>query len=444
MLERLTDKFNSLVRDLSGKSSITEKNIEDAVEEIKIALLEADVNLRVVRRFVNRTIEEAKGEAVLKSVNPGQQFIKIIHDKIVSFLGDSKQDLELKGPDTLSVVLFLGLQGAGKTTATVKLAKRLKTDKNRKVLIIAGDLVRPAAVEQLKTLAFSVGIDVYSENGSTVKKVVTNGLKFAKKELYNTVIIDTSGRQQIDSSMMRELSEIKKISNPDESLFVADAMTGQSAVEIAKTFNEEIGITGIILSKFDSDARGGAALSLKTITKRPIKFVGTGEKIDDLEPFYPDRIASRILGMGDIVSLVEKAKESATAEEAASLQKKIEKATFTLEDYLDQFKRIKKMGSLKSVMQMLPGMSNVDIEGQIDEKEMKKEEAIILSMTKSERNNHKILGPSRKKRIAKGSGTNVFEVNKLLKKFEKTRNMMKKMAKNKKMQNQMMSQFGGY
>jgi len=442
MLERLTDKFGGLMKNLSGKSTITEKNIEETVEEIKIALLEADVNLRVVRRFVNRTIEEAKGEAVLKAVNPGQQFIKIINDKLVSFLGDQKQDLNLKGPDTTSVILFLGLQGAGKTTATVKLANRLKKE-GRKVLLVAADMVRPAAVEQLKTLGASVGIDVFAEEIKDPRKVVKNGLKKAKKELYNTVILDTSGRLQIDNDMMKELADIKKIANPDEALFVADAMTGQNAVEIAKEFNEQVGITGIILSKFDSDARGGAALSLKTITKKPIKFIGVGEKIDDLEPFYPERIASRILGMGDVVSLVEKAQETASAEEAEILQKKIEKATFTLEDYLDQFKRIKKMGSMQSLMQMIPGMSGVNLEDQIDEKEMKREEAIILSMTKGERGNHKILGPSRKKRIARGSGTSVYDVNKLLKKFEKTRLMMKKMAKSKKMQNQMLSQFGG-
>ena len=441
MLERISDKIAGVVRQLSGKAQITEKNIQDTVNEIKIALLEADVNLRVVRRFVNHTIEEARGESVLKSVSPGQQFVKIIYDRMVALLGDTRQNLKLKGPDTLSVILMMGLQGSGKTTTAAKLALSLKKE-GRKPMLVAADLIRPAAVEQLRVLGESVGVDVYSETDSTPVAVVRNALQFAEKNLFNTVIIDTAGRLHIDEKMMAEIFEINKISAPTESLLVADAMSGQQAVEVAGEFDKIVGITGVILSKFDSDARGGAALSLKSVTGKPLKYIGTGEKMEDLEPFYPERIASRILGMGDVVSLVEKAQETIDSAEAERLQKKIESATFTLEDYLDQFSRLKKMGSLQSIIEMIPGAKGVISEDDIDPKEMKREEAIILSMTLDERRNHRIIGPSRRKRIAKGSGTAVFEVNGLLKKFEKTRLTMKKATKNKKYQAKLMSQFG--
>jgi signal recognition particle subunit SRP54 len=306
MLEKITNTFSGIIKKISGKSTITEKNIEDAVEEIKMALLEADVNLRVVRRFVNSTIEEAKGEKVLRSVNPGQQFTKIIYDKMVSMLGDSKQDLHLKGPDTQSVILMLGLQGAGKTTAAHKLAARLLKE-GRKPLLAACDLVRPAAVEQLSQLGEKIGVPVYKENSKDAVKNAKESIDFAKKNGYDTIIIDTAGRLQIDEEMMAELVKIKKATDPVEVLLVADSMTGQNAVEIAKSFDEQLGLTGVILTKFDSDARGGAALSLKTITNKPILFIGTGEKTEDFEVFHPERIASRILGMGDGVSLVEKA-----------------------------------------------------------------------------------------------------------------------------------------
>ena len=441
MLDGISNKFSDLIRKISGKASISEKNVQDAVEEIKVALLDADVNLRVVRRFINSTLEEAVGEKVLRSVNPGQQFTKIVYDKMVSFLGDEKQDLMLKGPDALSPILMLGLQGSGKTTASAKLANRLKKE-GRKVLLVAADLVRPAAVEQLKVLGSQIEVEVYSEDSKNPVAVVKNALNYAQKNQFNVLIADTSGRLHLDDSMMQELEDIKKVLNPVEALLVADAMTGQHAVDIAKEFNERIGITGIILSKFDSDTRGGAALSLKTITGQPIKFIGTGEKIQDLDVFYPDRIASRILGMGDIVTLVEKAQETVDAEEAAKLQEKINKATFTLEDYLDQFAKIRKMGSLKSMMEMIPGLKgNID-EDKLDEGAIKHEEAIILSMTKMERQNHRIIGPSRRKRIAKGSGVSVGEVNSFLKKFDKTRLMMKKVSKNKKYQSDLMSRFG--
>ena len=441
MLDGISNKFSDIVKRISGKGHISEKNVQEAVEEIKVALLDADVNLRVVRRFINSTLEEAVGDKVLKSVDPGQQFVKTVYDKMVKFLGDEKQDLNLKGPDTASVILMLGLQGSGKTTTSAKLAARLKKE-GRRVLLVAADLVRPAAVEQLSVLGEQIGVEVYKEDTKKPVKVVKNALSYAKKNQLNTVIVDTSGRLHIDEGMMAELADIKKVSSPDESLLVADSMTGQHAVEIAKEFNEKIGVTGVILSKFDSDTRGGAALSLKTVTGQPVKFIGTGEKIEDLDIFYPDRIASRILGMGDVVSLVEKAQATIDADEAEKLQEKITKATFTLEDYLDQFSRIRKMGSLQSVIDMIPGMKGNVNEDDIDEKEMKREEAIILSMTLMERRNHRILGPSRRKRIARGSGTSVADINRFLKKFEKTRLMMKKVAKNKKYQANLLSQFG--
>ena len=339
MLEKITNTFSGIVRRISGKATITEKNIEEAVEEIKIALLEADVNLRVVRRFINATIEEAKGETVLKSVNPGQQFIKIVHDKILSFLGDEKKSLQLKGPDTQSVILFLGLQGSGKTTSAAKLAARLKKE-GRKPLLVACDLVRPAAVEQLSSLGERIDVPVYKEDTKDAVRVAQNAVTYARKNDFDTVIVDTAGRLQIDEAMMQEIAAVKKAVNPVETLLVADAMTGQNAAEVAKAFDEQAGLTGVILTKFDSDARGGAALSLKTVTGKPILYVGIGEKIEDFEPFYPDRIAGRILGMGDIVSLVEKAQENIDAEEAARLQKKMATETFTLSDRLDQLENV--------------------------------------------------------------------------------------------------------
>ena len=440
MLEKLTGTFSNIVKTISGKSTITEKNIEETVEQIKMALLEADVNLRVVRRFVNSTIEEAKGEKVLKSVNPGQQFVKIIHDKMVTMLGDSKQDLHLKGPDTQSVILMLGLQGAGKTTAAHKLAAKLLKE-GRKPLLVACDLVRPAAVEQLCQLGEKIGVPVYKEDGKDAVKTAKNAIAHAKKNQLDTIIIDTAGRLQIDEEMMAELVKIKKATEPVEVLLVADAMTGQNAVDIAQSFDEQLGLTGVILTKFDSDARGGAALSLKSITGKPILYIGTGEKTEDFEQFHPDRIASRILGMGDIVSLVEKAQETVDEEAALKMAKKLQRNEFTLQDYLEQFQQVKKMGNIQSIMDMIPGMSGMDA-SQMDFSSLKKNEAIIQSMTYKERLNHLIIGPSRRKRIAKGSGTSVADVNKLLKQFEKTKLMMKKMSRNKGMQGKMMSQLG--
>ncbi|EID86208.1 signal recognition particle protein [Treponema sp. JC4] len=440
MLEKLSGAFSSVVKTLSGKSTITEKNIEDTVEQIKMALLEADVNLRVVRRFVNSTIEEAKGEKVLKAVDPGQQFVKIIYDKIVAMLGDTKVDLHLKGPDTQSVILMLGLQGAGKTTAAHKLAAKLLKD-GRKPLLAACDLVRPAAVEQLSQLGEKIGVPVFKENSKDAVKNAKEAIDFARRNGNDTIIIDTAGRLQIDEEMMAELVKIKKVTGPVEVLLVADAMTGQNAVEIAKSFDEQLGLTGVILTKFDSDARGGAALSLKTITDKPILFVGTGEKTEDFEVFHPERIASRILGMGDIVSLVEKAQETVDEEAALKMQKKLQRNEFTLQDMLEQFQQVKKMGSMSKLLEMLPGMNGID-PSQLDMSGMKKNEAIIQSMTYKERLNHLIIGPSRRKRIAKGSGTSVADVNKLIKQFEKTKLMMKKVSRNRGLQGKMMNQLG--
>lgn len=442
MLEKITNTFSSIVRTISGKSTITEKNIDDAVEQIKMALLEADVNLRVVRRFVNATVEEAKGEKVLRAVDPGQQFVKIIYDRIVKLLGDTKVDLHLKGPDTQSVILLLGLQGAGKTTAAHKLAARLAKN-GRKPLLVACDLVRPAAVEQLKILGEKISVQVYAEDGAAdAVKVAKNACSFAKKNGFDTIIVDTAGRLQIDEALMNELVAVKKALDPVETVLVADSMTGQNAVDIAKSFDEQLGLTGVILTKFDSDARGGAALSLKSVTQKPILFIGTGEKTEDFELFHPERIASRILGMGDIVSLVEKAQETVDIEEAKKLERKMARNEFTLDDMLAQFESVGKMGSISSLMDMIPGLA-----GQIDESKMnldglKHQKAIIQSMTKKERANHLIIGPTRRKRIANGSGTSVAEVNKLIKQFEKTKLAMKKLSRNKGLQGKLMQQLG--
>jgi signal recognition particle subunit SRP54 len=438
MLEKISEKLSDIARTLGGKAAISEKNVEEAVEQIKLALLDADVNLRVVRRFVNATLEEAKGEKVLKAVSPGQQFTKIVYDRMVGLLGDSRQDLQLRGPDTQSVILLLGLQGSGKTTSAAKLAFMLK-NKGRKVLLAACDLQRPAAVEQLSVLGAQIGVDVYREEGcKDAVKVASAALAKAKRELYDALIVDTAGRLQVDEELMAELARVRDAVKPLESLLVADSMTGQAAADIAKSFDEKIGITGVVLSKFDSDARGGAALSLKSVTGKPVKFIGTSEKMDGLEPFYPDRIASRILGMGDVVGLVEKAQAVFDQKQAADLERKISDESLTLQDYLEQLQSMKKMGPMKGLLEMLPGLAGQVSEDQIDEAGIMREEAILLSMTRKERLNHLIVGPSRRTRIAKGSGSCVADVNRLIKKFEKSRLMMKKLSKNKKYQQQLM------
>ena len=443
MFDSIATKFTGIMRTLSGKGKISEKNVRDAVEEIKEALLDADVNLRVVRRFVNSTLEEALGEKVLASVNPSQQFTKIVYDRMVALLGgDEDTSLSLKGRDAASVILLMGLQGSGKTTAAHKLAYRLKKD-GRNVMLVAADLVRPAAITQLQVLGEKVGVPVFTLPGEKdPARVAEAAISRAKHDLIDTVIIDTSGRMHLDETLMEEIQRVARVSRPDETLFVADAMTGQSAVDIAKEFEEKVGISGVILTKFDSDTRGGAALSLRSVVGKPIKFIGTGEKMDDLEVFHPERIATRILGMGDVVSLVEKAQEQFDEKEAERLKKKMEKNTFDLQDYLDQLEALRKMGSADKLLEMIPGAKGNISEEDLHLEELEREKAIIRSMTRFERGNYMVIGPSRRKRIAKGSGTSVAEVNRLLKKFEKTRLMMKKVMTNKKLQASMLKQLG--
>ena len=443
MFDSIASKFTNVMRNLSGKGKISEKNVRDAVEEIKNALLDADVNLRVVRRFVNSTLDEALGEKVLASVNPGQQFTKIIYDKMVVLLGgDEDTSLKLKGKDATSVILLMGLQGSGKTTAAHKLAYKLKKE-GRSVMLVAADLVRPAAITQLQVLGEKAGVPVFTLPGEKdPSKVAEAAISKAKHDLIDTVIIDTSGRMHLDEALMEEIQRVAKVSRPDETLFVADAMTGQSAVDIAKEFEEKVGISGVILTKFDSDTRGGAALSLRSVVGKPIKFIGTGEKMEDLEVFHPERIATRILGMRDIVSLVEKAQEQFDEKEAERIQKKVEKNTFDLQDYLDQLEMVNKMGSADKLIEMIPGAKGNISEEDLHLEELEREKAIIRSMTKFEKGNYKIIGPSRRKRIAKGSGTSVADVNRLLKKFEKSRLLMRKMMTNKKLQAALLKQFG--
>ncbi len=430
------------MKTLSGKSKITEKNIRDAMEEIKISLLDADVNLRVVRRFINSTLEEALGEKVLLSVDPGQQFTKIVYDKMVALLGGEDQGLHLKGKDTTSVILMMGLQGSGKTTTAAKLANMLKNKEGRKVMLVAADLVRPAAVTQLQVLGEKVGVRVFSIPGEKDPvRVAREALSTARHELYDTVIVDTSGRMHLDEVLMNEIQNVARAVNPDETLFVADAMTGQNAVSIAQEFESKVGISGVVLSKFDSDTRGGAALSLKSVVGKPLKFIGTGEKMEDLEVFHPDRIAQRILGMGDVVSLVEKAQELYDEKEAEKLARKMQKNTFDLQDYLDQLEQMNKMGSVDKLIEMIPGAKGNISEDDIDMKQFEIQKAIIKSMTRFERENYRIIGPSRRKRIAKGSGTSVADVNRLLKTFEKQKLMLRKVMNNKKLMAQMMKNF---
>ena len=430
MFDRLTNTVSDALRFMRGKGSISEKNINDAVEKIKLALLEADVNVRVARRFVNQTAEEALGAKVLRSVDPAEQFVKIVYDKLCAFLGGEKTGLALKGPDTVSVILMMGLQGSGKTTTSAKLALKLKKD-GRKPVLAACDLVRPAAALQLAVLGERIETPVYRAEPDVkdALAVYKAARLFAVKNGADVLIVDTAGRLQIDDAMMDELARLKALAAPDETLLVSDAMTGQSACDIARVFDERLGLSGVILTKFDSDTRGGAALSLKTVTGKPLKFVGTGEKLEDLDVFYPDRAASRILGMGDVVSLVEKAQQVIDQKEADALRQKMQKETFTLEDYLAQMQTVKKFGSMKSMLDMLPGMAGQISEDDLEKAELKTHEVIINSMTRKERANHLIIGPSRRARIARGSGTSVAEVSRLIKRFEKMRIMMKKLSR---------------
>ncbi len=443
MFDGLTNKLGDVMRQVSGKAHVTEKNIRDAVGEIKVALLEADVNLRVVRRFVNRTTEEALGARVLRDVSPGQQFTKIVLERMTGLLGGARSELALKGPDTLTVILLVGLQGSGKTTTTAKLAHYL-SGQGRKPLLIAADRVRPAAVEQLQQLGAALEVPVFTGSpGAAAVAVARGGLRRARELGCDVALVDSAGRLQVDAELMAELRDIHAAAAPQETLLVADAMTGQSAVEVAGEFDRLVGLSGVILSKLDSDTRGGAALSIREATGKPIKFVGTGESHAALEPFFPDRMASRILGMGDVVTLVEQAQETFDQERAQRLVRKMKRRRFTMADYLEQLVEMRRMGSLTSVLEKVPGMQSAVASGAVNEKGLRREEAIMLSMTPGERENPRILGPSRRKRVARGSGTSVSEVNRLVRRFDKMALAMKKMTRNKKLQQQMAAQLGG-
>ena len=436
MLDGISNALTDVFKKISGKATINEDNIKAAVSEIRVALLEADVNISVVRNFVKFVTEEAMGEAVLRSVDPRQQFIKLVHDKLVETLGSKSQDLNLKPKTTLSIIMLAGLQGSGKTTTVGKLAHLLKKREDRKILLAACDTYRPAAIDQLERVGEMVGVPVFTGDKKNAIKIAKDAVGFAKVGGFDTLIIDTAGRLHIDTQMMEEVQTIAKDVKPDEILFVADSMTGQTAATIAKEFDNYLGVTGIVLTKFDSDTRGGAAFSIKQILGKPLKFVGVSEKIDGLEVFHPERIASRILGMGDVVSLVEKAQEVYDEEEAKKLAKKIKRSEFTLQDFLEQMEQMDKVGSIESIMEMLPGgkeaMKNIDMSAFEKQKaDLRKKRAIIQAMTMKERLDFRLIMGSRKRRIAKGAGVTVLAVDNLLKTFQKTRTMMKGMLKNK-------------
>jgi len=432
MFEDLSSKLEKAVQSLKGESRISDVNIAETVREIRRALLDADVNLEVTRKFTEKIKEKALGEDVLKSVNPGQQFTKIVFDELVNVLGEERADLNVSSkPPT--VILIAGLQGSGKTTFVAKLARYLKKENNRNPILAAADVYRPAAIDQLKTLASQIDVPVYSIEQKDPVRVAREAVSMAKSLALDTVIIDTAGRMHVDEKMMNEVSDIKKAVTPDEILFVVDSMTGQDAVNTAKAFNEKIDYHGVVLTKLDGDTRGGAALSIKTVVQKPIKFVSTGEKLDALSPFYPDRMAQRILGMGDVVSLVEKAQHEYDEEQAQKLQKKIRSDKFDLEDFLEQIQKIKKMGDFTDLVSMIPGAEKQLKDKDIDEDAFKPIEAIIYSMTPEERKNPDLLNGSRRRRIAKGSGTTVREINDLMKQFDQMKKMMKTMSKMGKM-----------
>ena len=432
MFEDLSSKIETAVQSLKGQSRITDVNIAETVREIRRALLDADVNLEVARQFTSDIKERVMGSDVLTSVNPGQQFTKIVYDEMVKILGEERQTLSVANtPPT--VILIAGLQGSGKTTFAAKLAGYLKKENNRNPLLAAADVYRPAAVNQLKTLAAELNVPVYSIEQKDAVRVAREAVSMAKSLALDTVIIDTAGRLHVDEKMMEEVAEIKKAVNPHEILFVVDAMTGQDAVNTAKAFNEAINFDGVVLTKMDGDTRGGAALSIRTVVEKPIKFMSTGEKLDALSPFYPDRLAQRILGMGDVVSLVEKAQKEFDEKQAKDLQKKIRSDKFDLEDFYEQIQKIKKMGSITDLVGMIPGASKAVKDADLDEDTFKPIEAIINSMTPEERKNPELLNGSRRRRIAKGSGTHVREINELIKQFEQMKKMMKTMSKMGKM-----------
>lgn len=429
MFENLTDRLESVFKKLRGHGTLTEENIQEAMREVRTALLEADVNLGVVREFVAAVTEKAVGQEVLSSLSPGQQVIKIVHNELVSLLGTEAQPLKLDGAQPAAIMLA-GLQGSGKTTTAAKLAKQLKA-KGRHPLLVPADVYRPAAIEQLHVLGAQIGVPVFpSEATQNPVDIARQAMSSARQQGQDTVIIDTAGRLHVDEVLMAELQAISQTVQLAEVLFVADAMTGQDAVTVASTFNAQLPITGVILTKMEGDARGGAALSVKKVTGKPIKFVGMGESVDALEIFHPDRTASRILGMGDVLSLIERAEAVVDQKNAERLAKKIQKNTFTLEDFLDQIQQIKKMGSLEQIMDMIPGINKlkqVQDAPKPNEKELGRTEAIIRSMTLKERRNYRIIDASRRQRIAKGAGTSVTEVNRVLKSYAMMLKMMKQM-----------------
>lgn len=410
------------------KGKLTDLEIKQAMREIRIALLEADVNFQVVRDFINRVSEKASGEDILKGLNSTQQVIKIVNDELIALMGSTHSKLAVADrPPT--IIMMCGLQGAGKTTMCGKLAGMLKKQ-NKKVMLAACDVYRPAAIKQLQVVGGKVNVPVFEEGQINPVKIAKDALEEAKRQGTDVLIIDTAGRLHIDEQLMEELQKIKAEVNPNEILLVVDSMTGQDAVNVAETFNQKLDITGVIITKLDGDTRGGAALSIKAVTGKPIKFVGSGEKMEDIEPFYPDRMASRILGMGDVLTLIEKAQEAFSEEEALKLQKKMKTNSFTLQDYLNQLESVKKMGGIGKLMSMVPGLGGKVNEDDIDESKIIKTKAIILSMTPEERNNPDIIKASRRKRIAAGSGTSIQDVNQLLKQFDMSKEMMRRVSKN--------------
>lgn len=427
----LSEKLNNIFGKLRSKGRLSEQDIKQAMREIRVALLEADVNFGVVKQFIATVSEKAVGEDILKSLTPGQQVVKIVNDELVALMGSTNSKLEVS-PKPPTVIMMCGLQGAGKTTMCGKLAQNL-IKQGKKPMLCACDIYRPAAINQLKVVGRSVGAEVFEKGTQSPVKTAKQAIEYTENKGYNTVIIDTAGRLHIDEALMNELIEVKKAVQPTEILLVVDAMTGQDAVNVAKSFDEQLDITGVILTKLDGDTRGGAALSIRAVTGKPIKFCGVGEKMGDLEPFYPDRMASRILGMGDVLTLIEKAKAAVSEEQLKDMEKRMLQAKFTLDDFLVQFESIKKMGGVKDVIGMMPGMSGMKIkEGDINEDLIDKYKAIICSMTKRERDNPDIIKSSRRKRIAAGSGTTIQQVNQLLKQYDQAKAMMKSMKNNKK------------
>ncbi len=426
MFNNLSDKLDKAFHVLKGHGSITEINVAETLKEVRRALLDADVNFKIAKTFTNTVKEKAMGQDVLTTLNPGQLMVKIVKDELTELMGGETVGINLKGSPT--VILMSGLQGSGKTTFSGKLANYLKTKKTKNVLLVGCDVYRPAAINQLKVVGDQVGVEVYAEEGNmNPVEIAQNAVKHAKANGKNVVIIDTAGRLAVDKEMMNEISNIHKAVEPEETLFVVDSMTGQDAVNTAKSFNDILNFDGVILTKLDGDTRGGAALSIKSVVNKPIKFIGTGEKMEAIDVFYPDRMAERILGMGDVVSLVERAQEQYDEEEARRIQKKIAKNQFGFDDFLKQIQQIKKMGNMKDLVGMIPGAGKMMKDVDIDDDAFKGIEAIIHSMTPDERSTPAMINASRKKRIAKGSGTNVQEVNQLMKQFNQMSKMMKMM-----------------